>query len=137
MSNVELKAYKASEITFKNNVQSKVQFNLGNKISHNVKYTGNGMCEGTLSVEVSDKNKPDVLSVKVVVNGIFKINTEIEKEFIHVETFKELFPIAKALVVTITSNAGIPPIFVKNIDIEKQEIYRWNIGSAKGGTANE
>lgn len=137
MSNVELKAYKASEITFKNNVQSKEEFNLGNKISHNVKYTGNGMCEGTLSVEVSDKNKPDMLSVKVVVNGIFKINTDIEKEFIHVETFKELFPYAKALVTTVTANAGIPPILVKNIDIEKQEIYRWNLGAVKGGQPNE
>ena len=128
MSNVELKAYKASEITFKNNVQSKVEFKLGNKISHNVKYTGKGMCEATLTVEVSDREKPDVLSVKVAVNGIFKINTEIEKEFIHVETFKELFPYAKALVTTVTANAGIPPIIVKNIDIEKQEIYRWNLG---------
>ena len=108
MSNVELKAYKAGEITFKNNVQSKVEFKLGNKISHNV------------------------LSVKVVVNGIFKINTAIEKEFIHVETFKELFPYAKALVTTVTANAGIPPIIVKNIDIEKQEIYRWNLGGKQG-----
>ena len=128
MSNVELKAYKASEITFKNNVQSRVEFKLGNKISHNVKYTGNSMCEATLTVEVSDKEKPDMLSVKVVVNGVFKINTDIEKEFIHVETFKELFPYAKALVTTVTANAGIPPIIVKNIDIEKQEIYRWNLG---------
>lgn len=128
MSNVELKAYKASEITFKNNVQSRVEFKLGNKISHNVKYTCNSMCEATLTVEVSDKEKPDILSVKVAVNGVFKINTDIEKEFIHVETFKELFPYAKALVTTVTANAGIPPIIVKNIDIEKQEIYRWNLG---------
>ena len=132
MSNVELKAYKASEITFKNNVQSKVEFKLGNKISHNVKYTGNDICEAALTVEVNDKEKPDVLSVKVVVNGIFKINTAIEKEFIHVETFKELFPYAKALVTTVTANAGIPPIIVKNIDIEKQEIYRWNLGGKQG-----
>ena len=128
MSNVELKAYKASEITFKNNDQSRVEFKLGNNISHNVIYTGNGMCEATLTVEVSDKEKPDILSVKVAVNGVFKINTDIEKEFIHVETFKELFPYAKALVTTVTANAGIPPIIVKNIDIEKQEIYRWNLG---------
>lgn len=128
MSNVELKAYKASEINFRNNIQAKEQLNLGNKVSHNVKYTAQGFCEATLSVEVCDKNKPDVLYIKVVLNGVFKINTQVEKEFIHVDTFKELFPIAKALVATVTTNAGIPPVLVKNIDIEKQEIYRWNIG---------
>lgn len=134
MSNVELKAYKASEISFVNNVEEKVQFNLGNKVSHNVKYTSTDICEATLSVEVCDKSKPQLLSVKVVVKGIFKINREIEKEFIHVETFKELFPYAKALVTTVTANAGIPPVLVKNVDIEKQEIYRWNLG---GGVKNE
>ena len=133
MSNAQLKAYKVIEITFKNNVQEKTQFKLGNKVSHNVKYGAKGICEAVLTVEVSDKEKPDVLSVKVVVNGIFAINPDVEKEFIHVETFKELFPYAKALVTTITANAGIQPIIVKNVDIENQEIYRWNVkGDTKG-----
>lgn len=130
-SNAQLKAYKVSEIVFNNKVQSKIQLQLGNKISHNVKYGAKGVCEAVLSVEVSDKEKPDVLNIKVVVNGIFAINSEIEKEFIHVETFKELFPYAKALITTITANAGIQPIIVKDIDIENQEIYRWNVKNDK------
>ncbi|MBQ8028574.1 MAG: protein-export chaperone SecB [Clostridia bacterium] len=127
MGNVQLKAYKVSEITFNNKVQSRVEFKLGNKVSHNVKHiSSGGICEAILTIEVCDNQQPDILNIKVVVNGIFSVNPQTEKEFIHVETFNELFPYAKALVTTITANAGIQPIIVKNIDIEKEEIYRWN-----------
>jgi len=129
MNNTQMKAYKVSEIVFNNKVQSKVQLNLNNKVSHNVKYNSSGdTCEAFLTIETLDEKNPDVLNIKVVVAGIFKINKAVEKEFIHVETFKELFPLAKALVTTVTANAGIQPIIVKNVDIENQEIYRWNVG---------
>lgn len=127
MANVNMRAYKVSEIVFHNKVNGKVQLKLSNKVSHNVKYTKNGMCEAVLTVEVFDKDNTDVLNAKVTVNGVFAITGDIEKEFVHVETFKELFPFAKALVTTISANAGVPPIIVKNVDIEKQEIYRFEM----------
>lgn len=127
MANVKMQAYKVSEITFNNQVNGKVQLKLSNKISHNVKYSKNGVCEAVITVEVFDKEHQDVLNIKVTVNGVFLVTQEVEKEFLHVETFKELFPFAKALVTTISANAGIPPIIVKNIDIEKQDIYRFEM----------
>ncbi len=127
MANVNMKAYKVSEIVFNNKVNGKVQLKLSNKVSHNVKYGKNGFCEAVLTVEVFDKENMDVLNAKVTVNGVFTIEQGIEKEFVHVETFKELFPFAKALVTTISANAGVPPIMVKNVDIEKQEIYRFEM----------
>ena len=78
-----------------------------------------------------DKNHPDVLSITVEVKGIFDIKRGVEKEFVHVDTFKELFPLAKALVTTVTANAGIKPIIVQNIDIEEQEIYRFDMKGAE------
>ena len=69
--------------------------------------------------------------MKVTVVGAFVVNKDVEKEFLHVETFKELFPFAKALVTTLSANAGIPPIYLQNVDIEKQEIYRFDMNSAK------
>jgi len=131
MTNVQLKAYKVSHITFNNAVQSTVQLKLNNKVSHNVKYNNNAGCEATLRVEVLDKDHPNVLNVTVEVKGIFEIKSGVEKEFVHVDTFKELFPLAKALVTTITANAGIKPIIVQNIDIESQEIYRFDMKAAK------
>lgn len=131
MTNVQLKAYKVSRINFNNAVQSTVHLNLNNKVSHNVKYTDGTVCEATLCIEVLDKNHPDVLSITVEVKGIFDIRRGVEKEFVHVDTFKELFPLAKALVTTVTANAGIKPIIVQNIDIEEQEIYRFDMKGAE------
>ena len=131
MTNVQLKAYKVSRINFNNAVQSTVQLKLNNKVSHNVKYTDGAVCEATLCIEVLDKNHPDVLNITVEVKGIFDIRRGVEKEFVHVDTFKELFPLAKALVTTITANAGIKPIIVQNIDIEEQEIYRFDMKGAE------
>ena len=131
MTNVQLKAYKVSRITFNNAVQSTIHLNLNNKVSHNVKYTNGTVCEATLCVEVLDKEHPDVLSITVEVKGLFDIRRGVEKEFVHVDTFKELFPLAKALVTTVTANAGIKPIIVQNIDIEEQEIYRFDMKGAE------
>ena len=131
MTNVQLKAYKVSRINFNNAVQSTVHLNLNNKVSHNVKYTDGAVCEATLCIEVLDKNHPDVLSITVEVKGLFDIRRGVEKEFVHVDTFKELFPLAKALVTTVTANAGIKPIIVQNIDIEEQEIYRFDMKGAE------
>ncbi|MBQ8503305.1 MAG: protein-export chaperone SecB [Clostridia bacterium] len=131
MANVTMKAYKVSEIIFNNKVNGKVQLKLSNKVSHNVRYNKSGGCEALLTVEVFDKENKDVLNVKVTVVGAFAVNQGVEKEFIHVETFKELFPFAKALVTTLSANAGIPPIYVQNVDIEKQEIYRFDMNNAK------
>lgn len=131
MTNVQLKAYKVSRINFNNAVQSTVHLNLNNKVSHNVKYTDGAVCEATLCIEVLDKNHPDVLSITVEVKGIFDIKRGVEKEFVHVDTFKDLFPLAKALVTTVTANAGIKPIIVQNIDIEEQEIYRFDMKGAE------
>ncbi len=131
MTNVQLKAYKVSRITFNNFVQSTVHLKLNNKVSHNVKYTNGSVCEATLCIEVLDKDHPDVLNITVEVKGIFEIKSGVEKEFVHVDTFKELFPLAKTLITTITANAGIKPIIVQNIDIEKQEIYRFDMKGAE------
>ena len=108
-NSVAMKAYKVSEIVFNNKVNGRVQLKLSNKVSHNVKYSQNGTCEA--------------------VNGVFSVTPGVEKEFVHVDTFKELFPFAKALITTLSANAGIPPIMVKNVDIEKQEIYRFEMGN--------
>ena len=132
MANTTMKAYKVSEIAFTNNVKGRVELKMKTKMSHNVRFTKNGNCEAFLTVEVKDEANPDTISIKVTVVGAFAVNKEVEKEFIHVETYKELFPFAKALITTISANAGIPPIYVQNIDIENKEIYRFDMNNMKG-----
>lgn len=132
MNLTQLKAYKVKDIAFSNNITSKVQLHFNNKVSYNVRYDNKGMCEGTMVVEVFDKNQPDVLNVKVTVCGIFSVAPDAKKELVHVETFKELFPYAKALITTLSANAGIPPIIVQNVDIDSQDIYRFDMNAIKG-----
>ena len=131
MANVTLNAYKVSELCFNNKVNGKVQLKLSNKVSHNVRYRQNDMCEAVLTVEAFDKEHKDVLNFKITVTGVFRITAQVEKEFIHVETFRELYALAKALTATVTGACGVPPIMLQNIDIEKQEIYRFEMNGNK------
>ena len=131
MANVTLNAYKVSELVFNNKVNGKVQLKLTNKVSHNVRYKSNNTCEENLTVEAFDKDNKDVLNFKITLTGAFAIKNQVEKEFIHVETFRELYAFAKAITATITGGCGVPPIMLQNIDIENQEIYRFEMNGKK------
>ena len=131
MANVTLNAYKISELVFNNKVNGKVQLKLTNKVSHNVRYKPGNTCEANLTVEAFDKEHKDVLNFKITLTGAFKIINQVEKEFIHVETFRELYSFAKALTATVTGACNVPPIMLQPIDIENQEIYRFEMNSKK------
>ncbi len=131
MANVSLNAYKVGELVFNNKVNGKVQLKLTNKVSHNVRYKPDGTCEANLTVEAFDKEHKDVLNFKISLVGAFRITAKIEKEFIHVETFRELYSLARALTATVTGACGVPPIMLQEIDIEKQEIYRFEMNGKK------
>ncbi|MGN0448704.1 MAG: protein-export chaperone SecB [Acutalibacteraceae bacterium] len=129
MANLSLKAYKVKELNFVNNVNGMVKLKLSNTVSHNVRYNPNGTCEATMTVEAFDKENKDVLNIKMTLTGLFQIqNPETEKEFLHLESFKELYAFAKALTATVTAATGIPPIMLNNVDIENKEIYRFEMG---------
>jgi len=125
MKGIELKSYRATEIAFNNKVENNTRLELGNTYSYNVSYSEQGMCKGVFSIEVADKSDAKKFNVKVTVEGIFAFDPELEKERVHVESFKELFPYARVLVSTVTTSACVPPIFLPNIDISSQEIYRF------------
>ena len=131
MANVSLTAYKVSELTFNNKVNGKVQLKLSNKVSHNVRYRQSNSCEASLTVEAFDKEHKDVLNFRITLTGAFKIINQVEKEFIHVETFRELYALARALTATVTGACAVPPIMLQDIDIEKQEIYRFEMNGKK------
>ncbi|MBQ4569288.1 MAG: protein-export chaperone SecB [Ruminococcus sp.] len=127
MSCCELKAYTFSDINFTNRLDPNVQIKIGNKFSYNVKYpsdNSNNICRGELEVEVGDTSKDSKLNLKVTLVGILAYNPDEKRELIHTESFKILYPLARAMVTTITANAGIKPIMLPNINIDDQDIYR-------------
>ena len=126
MKDISLKAYKIEEVNFVNKVKANTKIELKNSYSYNVRYTNNDMCEGKFTVTVIDKDNPETFSVKLVLAGIFSYKNGMERELIHVQTYKELFPYARAFVTNITANAGIQPIMIPDMDIESREIYRFD-----------
>lgn len=125
MSEVVLKEYKVKEVRFYNTFGNAQQITFSNKFGYNVKYTNEGVCIGELSVEMFDKDNPEKFGVKIIICGVFNYNTELKKEQVHILSFKELFPFAKSIVATVSVNAGVPPILLPSLDMEKQSIYKF------------
>jgi preprotein translocase subunit SecB len=122
---VTLKGYKVSEIRFVSKLESGTRVELGNRYSYNVSYAQNNVCRGTFNITVEDKENPDKFGFTLVLDGIFEFEAGMEKEKVHVQSFKELFPYARAIVTTVTANSGIAPLILPPIDIESQDIYRF------------
>ena len=122
---VTLKGYKVSELRFVSKLESGTRVELGNRYSYNVSYAANNTCRGSFNITVEDKENPDKFSITLVLDGIFEFSADMEKEKVHVQSFKELFPYARAIVTTVTANSGIAPLILPPIDIESQDIYRF------------
>ncbi len=124
MAKLILKAYKISNIQFKNTLTNGTKLELNNKYSYNVKYSQNNICEGFLNVEIKDKNGNENFIINLTVQGIFQFDGSSSREELHVASFKELFPYARIIIQNLTVTAGMPPINIPPIDMESQEIYR-------------
>ena len=127
MTNVNLQGYKVDMIDFVNKKENGAKISLGNQFSYNVQYAKDrDVAKAEFDFEVHDKETPDSFKIHVVVVGIFAYNPDVKKEKIHTDTFKALFPYVKALITTITANCGIQPIMIPEIDIDNQQIYRFD-----------
>ncbi len=126
MKDLKLKAYKIEEMQLVNKIKATTKIELKNSYGYNVRYTNQNICEGKFTVTITDKEAPENFSVKLVLAGIFSFDPELEREVIHVRTYRELFPYARAIITTVTANAGIQPIMLPDMDIENREIYRFD-----------
>ena len=114
MTDFIMKTFRVNDVVFINKLVPNTKIEIGNKYSYNVGF----------SAEVFDKNDKNNFYIKVVLVGIFSFKDGAKKEKLHVDTFKALFPIVRSYVITLTSNAGIPPVIIPNADIDNQDIYR-------------
>lgn len=124
-NNIVFRGYKASKIDFVNLCENGEKLEFETKYSYNVRYSKNNTCVGEFTVEVADKVNKDKFHINVIIQGVFSYNPEVQKEILHVQTYKELFPYARAVVSNLTVNAGIPPVIIPNSNIENQSIYRF------------
>ncbi len=132
MIKVKMKGYKVSEIDFVNKHENGFKTELDKKVSYMVKYNGTNICIGEFTAEMFDRNAPDKFRVKVILNGMFEYDPSLQKEKIHIETFKELFPYVRSVISSVTVNAGLPPVILPPVDIESETICRFDPGNLKG-----
>lgn len=125
---ITLRGYTATEFSFANKLPNGTQIKLGNQYNYNVKYAQNNTCIGEMNINVYDQNNKDAFFVKLSLRGVFTFAPDAEKELIHVDSYKTLFPFARAMITTLTANFGIPPIMIPEADIESQSIYRFDLG---------
>ena len=125
MKTLKLKAYKIEEIQFINKIRGNTKIELKNSYAYNVRYTNQDICEGKFTVTIEDKNNPGGFNIRLILAGIFEYDASVEREILHIQTYKELFPYARTIITTITANAGIQPIMIPDMDIENREIYRF------------
>lgn len=124
MSNANLKTYFITDMSFVNKLPAGKSIKLETKYSYNVKYAKDLTCRGELSVDICDKEAPENFRVKLVMVGIFGYKADADKDVLHIETYRSVFPYARAVISSITVNAGIPPIILPEVDLEGQNIYR-------------
>lgn len=125
MTNVILKTYNAAKIDFVNNLENGAKIKFTNRYGYSVKYSTNNICVGEFTADMFDSENSDKFHINVIIRGIFEFKNGVEKEKLHVESFKELFPFAKSIVATVTTAAGVPPVMLPPFDIESQNIYRF------------
>ncbi len=125
MNNVALKSYNAAKIDFVNSLEGGAKIQFTNRYGYSVKYSNNNVCIGEITADMFDTENPDKFHINIIVRGVFEFKSDVEKEKIHVESFKELFPFAKSIVATVTTAAGVPPVMLPPFDIESQNIYRF------------
>ena len=126
MKALALKTYRITDIQFQNHAVANGKTKLVTKYTYQVKFANNNTCRAEMKVLVSDQASPDTLKVDVTLVGIFEIVAEQDKEILHKESFKQLYPFARAAVSTISSSTGILPIIIPDVDIDSQDIYRYN-----------
>ena len=127
MTEFKLKTYRVNDIAFTNRLVPNTKIEIGNKYSYSVGYAQNNICRGEFTAELFNKNDRDNFYIKVTLVGVFEYDGSVSREKLHVGTFKSLFPIVRAYIVTLTANAGIPPVFMPETDIDNQDIYRLDI----------
>lgn len=125
MKDLVLKTYRITDIKFQNHTATAGKTKLETKYTYQVKFANN-TCRAEMKVSVKDQENPDALCIELTLVGIFEIPADHDKEALHKETFKELYPFARSAISTISSSTGILPIIIPNVDIDNQDIYRYN-----------
>ena len=131
MIKVKLKNTFVSNVVLKNKPHGHGKaIKIQQKFTYNVKYAVNNHCSSEL-ISIISADNDDEFKIQFTTNGIFEYDPSLTKEEIHRETYTALYPFARAFCVNLTSMCGMQPLYITQIDVDSQEIFRIDLGGIK------
>ena len=117
MEKATLKHFSVKEITAINKKVSSEKIELENKYNYNMRIVGNTKCVGEFTVTVEDKNDRENFKISATCLAAFDYPQGKGATELHIETMSEIFLHVKAFILTLTTNMGITPIYLPQIDM--------------------
>lgn len=127
MQKVNLIGYQVHEVNFTQNLAPGVKIQFENGYTYNAKYSKDNICRGEMKITVRDKEDEKRFHLALTIVGLFRYDLSMAKEDIHAQSFKQLFPYAKAYIATITAAGGMAPVNIPTIDIDDKAVYRLDL----------
>ena len=123
MGELTFKGIKVDEIDFTNQVQGEAQMDLAQRSSFNVKYTEDNLhCMANLVIDMMDKTDPMKFNFKFSATAFLDCEPGMDQIEIHKKAYDEIYPHVRALVATIITTAGLPPIHIPKVKMEPENI---------------
>ena len=104
---------------------------LTQKFTYNVKYTKTNICRSELVCNIGAEGRSD-FKINFTIVGIFEYDSSLNKEEIHRLSYISIYPFARAFCVNLTTSCGMAPLYISEIDVDSQEIFRIDLGGIKG-----
>ena len=129
---INLKNTFVTDINFTNKPKAApMSLKLQEKFTYNVKYTNTNICRSELVCNIRAEETED-FKISFTISGIFEFDPSLTREEVHKQTYLSLFPFARAFCVNLSTSCGMAPLYITQIDVDTQEIFRIDLGGLKG-----
>ena len=123
MGELTFKGLKVEEIDLTNRLEGQAKVDISQRSSFNVKYTNDQLhCMANLTIDMMEKTAPMDFNFKLSATAFMDCEEGMDKKEIHKKAYDEIYPHVRALVMTILTNAGLPPIVIPKVKMDESNI---------------
>ena len=123
MGELIFKGIKVEEIDLTNKIEGQAKLDISQRASFNVNYTHDNLhCMANLTIDMREKNAPMDFNFKISATAFLDCEPGMDKKEIHKKAYDEIYPHVRALVITILTNAGLPPLIIPKVKMDSSNI---------------
>lgn len=123
---ITLISARAMKIEVINNITEPKEIKVDIVHEFHVDYAENAeRCRAVLNAGLKMEGHPEILTVICTVIGEFemqKVSSDEDKKKVHIECYNKIFPYGQALVARLCTDAGLPPFYVTQIEMNDNNI---------------